>query len=154
MTVRNFTLRISGNVALADNTIKSFLNNYDSAVKGSLVDSNLAFRSLYSALKSQLISLEPWTNGNYAVTPSADPTASAVAAEAAAIVITGIVAYEDNSIKSFAFELRDDGSAYNHTGAEGIAAWEDIADEFNDAVADMFEELYTANGNVITVTVA
>jgi hypothetical protein len=155
MTISSFTLRISGNASLEDNTVVSFLENWDSNNLGDLPQSNLSFRVLYPSKKSEVEALVPYVIVGGQVVPSADPTASPVDVSSVSMVITGKVAYADNSIQSFSFEVRDDGSVYNHTGQEGEDAWLAMAEDptANALMAQMFTALYATNEDPITVAI-
>lgn len=155
MTISSFTLRISGNASLEDNTVVSFLENWDSNNLGDLPQSNLSFRVLYPSKKSEVEALVPYVIVGGQVVPSADPTAAPVPVSSVSMVITGKVAYTDNSSQSFSFEVRDDGSVYNHTGQEGEDAWLAMAEDptANALMAQMFTALYSTDEDPITVAI-
>lgn len=155
MTVSKFTIRVSGNASLADDRIVSFLKNWDSSVLGDLPDSNLSFRYLYPSQKTKVESLTPYTISSGTVTPSGDPTDSAVAVTAVSMVISGEVAFEDNTVKSFEFEIQEDGNVYNHFGTEAEEAWTALAENStaNAIIDQIFTELYSTDDDPISITI-
>lgn len=156
MTVSSFTLRVSGNASLANDNVVSFLENWDSNVLSELPDSNLSFRALYPFQKEEVESLVPYTISGGTVTPASDPTDAAVAVTSVSMVISGEVAFENNTVKSFEFEIQEDGSVYNHTGTEGEEAWVALAEDStaNSLIAQIFTTLYSSDDDPIMVTVA
>jgi len=155
MAVKSFTLRVSGNASLEDNSVVSFLENWDSRFAGDLPDSNVSFRVLYPSKKDEVESLVPYTIEGGKIVPSDDPTASALDVVSVSMVISGDVSLDDNTIKSFEFEVRDDGSVFNHTGSDGEEAWLEIATDATSKtiIEQMFTDLYATSTDPITVDI-
>lgn len=158
MTVSSFTLRVSGNAALEDGSIVSFLQNWDSNVLGELPDSNLSFRNLYPSKKSEVESLYAYTTTDGgAITPASDPTPDAeVPVTSLSMVISGNVAYDDDTTESIELEVRDDGSVFNHSGGD---KWDKFTNDIRDngltsleeTIESMFATLYSTEGDSIAV---
>ena len=155
MVVTSFTLRISGVAALETGSSVSFLENWDSRVQGELVGSNISFRTNYPSKKSEIESLVPYTIEGGQIVPSSDPTDSPIAVTSVSMVISGQVAYDDNSSGSFEFEVRDDGSVFNHTGVDGEDAWIALAEDptASTIIEQMFTDLYSTDEDPITVAI-
>jgi len=158
MTVSSFTLRISGNAALEDGNIVSFLQNWDSNVLGELPDSNLSFRNLYPSKKSEVEALYPYVTTDGGAVSVSDPSPDAeVPVTSLSMVISGNIAYADDTVESVEFEVRDDGSVFNHSGGE---KWDKFTNDIRDngltsleeTVESIFTTLYSAEGDSITAS--
>jgi len=110
---------------------------------------------LYPSKKEQVESLVPYTISGGTVTPASDPTDSSIAVTSVSMVISGEVAFADNSIKSYEFEIRDDNNVYNHSGEEGNEAWLALADDSTakSLIEQIFTALYSSENDPITVTI-
>jgi hypothetical protein len=163
--VSSFYLRISGTAGVSNDTNATFLALYDS-VSGQTsisINGNEEFRKNYPSKKSEIEDLAPYDAAVFAssgrVTVSSDPSDSALTVSSFTMVITGRVAYTDNTTKDFSFEIRDDGNVYNHQSVESNEAWlsiagtgEDTATTTRAVITTVLESLYSDTGDAITVT--
>lgn len=113
-TVTKFTLNISGVVAYTNNQVASFGTWFDSAQKADLVGSATAFRSAFNSKNTQITALLALLAP--ATVTFSHPTTSDVT-KAIAMVISGVVAYSDNTVGSFSLDARDDGSVNSFQGS-------------------------------------
>ena len=167
MSVTSFILRASGNVALSDNSNETFLALYnpfgdDFSLS---VNGNEAFRINYPSKKSEIEGMDIYSAASVlsegAIAISSDPSDSGVVVSSLAMVVTGRVTFSDNTQHDFSYEVRDDGSVYNHVeyDDEGNEAWASIAGEVEDTAAatkeivtNFFENLYSTDADPITIT--
>lgn len=162
MAVSSIVLRISGNVALSDNSVKTFLGLYDGNVVSILVDDEESFRVNYPSKKSEIVALDPYSAVKFPtkgkIVPASDPVDSGNVVSSLAMLITGRVAYDDNSYQDFAYEVSGDGTVTNHVtyGGEGNEAWEEAfgVDALGNTVAEsILSSLYSSEADPISVSV-
>lgn len=169
MSVTSFILRASGNVAMSDNSNKTFLALYNPFGDGfSLsVDGNEAFRANFPSKKSEIEAMDIFDAAailsNGAITVSKDPDDEGLVVSSLSMVVTGRVTFDDNTHNDFSYEVRDDGNVYNHVEFEdeGNEAWLAIAGPVEDTAAatkaiiiDLFENLYSTDVDPIVVSLS
>jgi hypothetical protein len=147
MTVKNFVINISGVVANKDNSVDSFGAWFDSAQKALLVGNQNAFNALFPSKASivhQLLALLSPASVSFT-----DPATSKVISSFT-MIITGTVAYADNTVKYFSFEVRDNDGVYKHISDGNTTFDELVADSAANAIIDqLFTDLV---GTAVTVT--
>jgi len=158
MAIRNYVIRVSGNIALENNEVRSFSEVYDSAELFSLDDGNLAYRSMFPSKKTIHDALAIWNNTitDANLTRTADPTDSPIAVTSVSMVVTGTVAYIDDTVKTFAFEIRDDDQVYEFNDEESEAAWQDLittSTAAKDLILGIFETLLSTIADPIGVEI-
>jgi hypothetical protein len=148
MAIRNFTMNISGIIANSDNVVKSFGVWFDSAQKALLTGSADAFADLFpskAAIVSQLLALFSPVSVSFSSLPSSINSASSFT-----MIVSGNVAYDDNTVKSFSFEVQGDDGVYKHISDGNVTLDELVADStFNAVVTDMLDDLI---GSAVTIT--
>jgi hypothetical protein len=163
MAVRSVILRVSGNVGLSDNSIRTFLGLFDqeTGLVSFSIDANEAFRANYPSKKEEIEALNPYLASVFPtvgqVVPASDPVDEGLVVDSLAMVITGRVAYDDNTQKDFSYEVRDDGSVFAHEAEEGDVAWADafgVDSTPNTAAEAILTYLYSAVGDEIAVNIA
>ena len=162
MEVISVILRISGNLGLSDDSNRTFLGLLDSEANSISfsVDANEAFRANYPTKKSEVEALRPYLIEAFPVrgqiVPGSDPVDEGLTVDSLAMVITGRVAYNNNTQKDFSYEVRDDGSVYAHEQEEGDVAWEDAfgyEGGANVAVEFILSTLYSTVDDSINVEI-
>jgi hypothetical protein len=169
MAINKFSLRISGVAALEDETNATFLGLYDSVSGQSIisVDGNTGFRKNYPSKKAEVEDLAIYDDSNFgsgagAVTPASDPVDAGDVVRSLSMVITGRVAFDDETHQDFVYEVRDTGDVYNalHEGSNN--AWAAIAaDLSSDAglaaravIEGILTQLYSSDSDPIAVTLS
>jgi hypothetical protein len=139
MTVKNFTMNMSGVVAQGNNQVNSFGVWFDSQSEATLVGSQDAFNSIFgskSAVITQLLAQLLPAHVSFAY-----PTSSAVVTSFT-MVISGVVAFEDNTVESFSFEVAGNDVVTKHISTGGDTYEKLISDPTaKTLVATMWEGL-------------
>ena len=113
-TVTSFTFNISGTVTYANNQWADFGVWYGYAgQQATLVGSATAFRSLFTSKGNQITQfLAQLAPATVAFTyPNTGDVSTAIE-----VLMTGIVAYSDNTIGSFSYDSRSNGTSNNFQG--------------------------------------
>lgn len=163
MEINSVSARISGVAGLSDNSTATFLGLYDSYSKQIhlSVDANVEFRKNYPSQKTKIESLAPYTIAAFPTTgriiPASDPTDTGLVVDSLSMVITGRVSFDNNTHDDFSFEIRDDGSIYDHTGDKGREIWKTAFGDtpaVNTIGAAVLTALYSTEADPIAVTIA
>lgn len=161
MAVSSVVLRVSGVVSLSDDTIRQFLGLYDQESNSVIysVDANTGFRANFPSKKTEIEALAPYDIAQFPtrgqIVAGGDPADEGLVVTSLAMVITGRVAEDDDTYEDFSYEVRDDGSVYNHTPVEGNAAWEaafGFSGDANTVAAAIFSTLYSTEADPIAVS--
>lgn len=126
MAASSFTLRMGGNVALADGSIRSFNGFHDSRFSGQLVDTVQAMRDVLTSfpavVASFITALEPTTVSNFTDSSSTDTVSEFT------LHLSGNVAFDDDTVSLYDWEITPDGEVINHiTGSVGNDALNEVA---------------------------
>ena len=162
MKPTSIILRVSGTLGLSDNSVRTFFGIIDSEADSIVfsVGANEAFRANYPTKKSEIELLRPYlveafpTIGR--IVPGNDPIDEGLVVDSLSMVITGRVAYDDNSHKDFSYEVRDDGNVYAYDFEEGDEACKDAFgfDGLSNTASEfIFSTLYSTKEDPIKVVV-
>jgi len=137
--VKNFTMNMSGVVAESNNVVSSFGVWFDSQAKALLVGSDEAFISVFgtkSAVITELLNKLLPTVMSFVF-----PTTTKVV-KSFTLTMTGVVAYEDNTVSPFSFEIRDDDTVTEHIAGSNMVYDSLMRDPAAKAIIlEMFEDL-------------
>lgn len=147
MTVKNFVINISGVVAKKNNSVEAFGAWFDSNQKATLVGNQAAFNALFPdkvSIVHQLLTLLSPASVSFTDPATSEEISSFT------MIITGTVAYADNTVKHFSFEVRGDDGVYKHISDGNTTFDQLVADSAANAIIDqLFTDLV---GSAVTIT--
>jgi hypothetical protein len=147
MGIKNFTMNISGVVAESNNNVSSFGVWFDSQSKALLTGSEDAFVAVFGSKSAIITSL--LSKFSPATISFTYPTSSLVV-NSFTMVVSGVVAYTDNTVESFSFEVRDDGNVYKHIDTSNTTFDALVTDtSANTLIAGMWHNI---TGKTVTIT--
>lgn len=146
--IKNFTMNMSGIVAQNDNSVGSFGVWFDSQAKALLVGSQDAFAAIFgtkSAIMTEFLDklLPARVSFVFPATP--------LVVTSFTLVLSGVVAYDDNTVESFSFEVRDNDAVYKHIDTSNVTFDNLMRDATSNAlIIGMFEDLVGATVQIMS----
>lgn len=153
MAASAFTLRFSGNVALTNGGVRSFMGVYDGNVRGSLTGSVTACSDVLTAFPTVFTAffaaISPTTVTGFTDSSSTD------AVDSFTLHMSGQIANDDNTVSLFDWETNEGGVIINHVpGTIGADALNEVAqvEALREIVELVLEDMVTPTDVTVSAT--